>query len=98
MKKSAMNTAGASILVVGLLIFAGGVFFWQMRQLVDVDISVVPAGSQVQLTETGSQRTFPVNIGKNRIAKGTYFYTVRTDEKEKNGLVAVNDASAIVLK
>jgi len=69
----------------------------QQRNFVNVEIRSL-SDKQITLVTTDGTEKFAVEPGKNRLPKGVYVYTLEGDSQQKSGLIAVNDATTIVLK
>ena len=77
---------------------------WRRQSYVNVDVTAFHAGAAIELAAvegralTGLEQWFTVQPGPNALAKGAYLFKVKTSDREKIGLIAIDDASPIVLK
>lgn len=88
--------------LVTLFLLAAGYWYWE-RTKVEVEISTYFKDATILLGEASSGQKvepdwFEVKAGKTRLHKGAYFFKVQTSDRERVGLIAVNDATPIVLK
>jgi len=83
--------------IVGFLGLVAGMFFWKQRDVVTVEVSSL-SGKQITFAIPDGSQQFVVEPGKTRLPKGVYVYTLKSGSQEKSGLIAVNDASPIILK
>ncbi len=93
------------IINAAVIIAAVGAYIaWRRHSYLDVDVTAFHAGATIELAAveghalTGGEQWFTVQPGPNSLTKGAYLFKVKTSDREKIGLIAIDDASPIVLK
>lgn len=89
------------IFAVGLTV--AGVFVWNWAKKVEVEISSYYPETTIELASANTVhdsnlRWFTVAAGPNRLSKGSYYFRLAGEDLSRNGLIAVDDSTAIVLK
>lgn len=99
MKSNARKYLLFLVLGFGLLV---GAALWRNRNTVQVNVTSYHKDVAIQLAEATDfdeePLWFSIEAGKVRLSKKAYFFKLEGPKLEKTGLIAVNDATPIVLK